>query len=75
MLSMIYSFLYTREAETFSMDYMFMTKKPEGTELLYPILVIKAKKSGGIWALPVIRKGPYLSNIVERVLKNNTRSW
>ena len=46
-----------------------MTKRPEGSELLYPILVIKAKKSGGIWALPVTRRGPYLSNIVARVCK------
>ena len=41
----------TREAETFSLDYIFMSKKPEGTEILHPILVIKAKNSGGGYGL------------------------
>ena len=57
-----------RHTETFSMDYMYMSKKPSQEELLHPILVVKAKISGGIWALPVTRKGPYLSNIVKRLV-------
>ena len=44
-----------------------MTSKPHDEELAHPILVIKARISGGVWALPVTRKGPYLSNIVQRI--------
>ena len=50
------------------MDYMYMNKNQIGEELFHPILVIKAKISGGVWALPVIRKGPYINNIVKRVV-------
>ena len=56
-----------RECEVFSLDYMYMTSKPTTEELAHPILVIKARVSGGVWALPVTRKGPYLNNIVQRV--------
>ena len=48
-----------RETEIFSMDYMYMTSKPTQDEIAHPILVIKARISGGVWALPVTRKGPY----------------
>ena len=51
----------------FSLDYMYMTAKPTKEELAHPILVIKARISKGVWALPVTRKGPYLSNIVQRI--------
>ena len=51
----------------FSMDYMYMTSKPTSEEIAHPILVIKARISGGGWALPVTGKGPCLSNIVQRV--------
>ena len=46
-----------RESEVFSLDYMYMTSKPTTEELAHPILVIKARVSGGVWALPVTRKG------------------
>ena len=58
---------HVRQTEIFSMDYMYMTSKPNAEEIAHPILVIKARISGGVWALPVTRKGPYLNNIVERV--------
>ena len=51
------------------MDYMYMTSKPNESEIVHPILVMKARISGGVWSLPVTRKGPYLTNIVERVTK------
>ena len=51
----------------FSIDYMYMTAKPTKEEIAHPILVIKARISEGVWALPVTRKGPYLNNIVQRV--------
>ena len=41
------------------MDYMYMTAKPDKEELAHPILDIKARISGGVWALPVTRKEPY----------------
>ena len=44
-----------------------MTSKPTSEELAHPMLVIKARISKGVWALPVTRKGPYLSNIVQRI--------
>ena len=50
------------------MDYMFMTDKPTDIDAVHPILVIKARISGEAWALPVLRKGPYLTNIVKRVM-------
>ena len=58
---------HVRQTEMFSLDYMYMTAKPTKEELAHPILVIKARISKGVWALPVTRKGPYLSNIVQRV--------
>ena len=58
---------HMRQTEVFSLDYMYMTSKPTSEELAHPILVIKARISKGVWALPVTRKGPYLSNIVQRV--------
>ena len=51
----------------FSIDYMYMTTKPTKEEIAHPILVMKARISEGVWALPVTRKGPYLNNIVQRV--------
>ena len=56
-----------RQTEVFSLDYMYMSSKPTSEELAHPILVSKARISKGVWALPVTRKGPYLSNIVQRV--------
>ena len=56
-----------RETEIFNMDYMYMTSKPTQDEIAHPILVIKARISGGVWALPVTCKGPYLSNVVQRI--------
>ena len=47
--------------------FKIMKRKPNKEELAHPILVIKARMSKGAWALPVTRKGPYLSNIVQRV--------
>ena len=44
-----------------------MTSKPSQIEIAHPILVIKARISGGVWALPVTRKGPYLTNVVQRI--------
>ena len=58
---------HQRESETISMDYMYMTSKPADQEKAHPILVLKSKIAGGVWSLPVTRKGPYLTNIVERV--------
>ena len=51
----------------FRLDYMYMTSKPNEEELA--ILVLKGRISEGVWALPVTRKGPYLTNIVQRVNK------
>ena len=36
-----------REAEVFNLDYMYMTSKPTQQELAHPILIIKARVSGG----------------------------
>ena len=44
-----------------------MTSKPTDEEIAHPILVIKGRISGGVWALPVTRKGPYLNNVVQRI--------
>ena len=60
---------HNRQAEMFSIDYMYMTAKPTKEEIAHPILVIKARISGGVWALPVTRKGPYMNNIVKRISK------
>ena len=40
-----------------SLDYMYMTKKPDDEQLRHPILVIKEKITGGMWALATLRKG------------------
>ena len=58
---------HVRQTEIFGMDYMYMTSKPTKEEIAHPILVIKGRISGGVWTLPVTRKGPYLSNITQRV--------
>ena len=58
---------HTRQTEVFGMDYMYMTSKPSQIEIAHPVLVIKARISGGVWALPVTRKGPYLTNVVQRI--------
>ena len=58
---------HSRQAEVFGMDYMYMTSKPSQAEIAHPILVIKGRISGGVWALPVTRKGPYLNNVVQRI--------
>ena len=58
---------HVRQTEVFGIDYMYMTSKPTKEEIAHPILVIKGRISGGVWALPVTRKGPYLSNITQRV--------
>ena len=58
-----------RDCASFSMDYMYMTSKPSEKEITHPILVIKERSSDGIWALPVIRKGTFKNNIVQRILK------
>ena len=34
-----------------------MTQNPNENQVDYPILVIKEKGSGEVWALPVVRKG------------------
>ena len=60
---------HSRGVAMFSMDYMFMTQKPNEEDLMYPILVIKEKISNGVWALPVIRKGAYKSKIIKRVIE------
>ena len=49
------------------LDYMFMTPKPSGEHLVYPILVIKDSKSGGIWTIPTSRKGITGFNVVARI--------
>ena len=38
---------HMRQAEMLSMDYMYMTSKPTKEEVAHPILVIKARISGG----------------------------
>ncbi len=45
-----------------------MTSKPDALEIAHPSLVIKTKLFGGAWALPVTRKGPYMTNAVKRVM-------
>ena len=60
---------HVREAEMSGMDYMYISSKPTGEEIAHLILVIKATISVGVWALPVTRKGQYLSNIIQRVNK------
>ena len=44
------------------MDYMYMTKKPTELEIAHPTLFIKGSISGGVWSLPVTRKGPMKKN-------------
>ena len=60
-----------RGVPVFSIDYMFLN----GDEYLsYPVVVMTESESGGIWSIPVMRKGNYseyvskrLSNIIEKV--------
>ena len=60
---------HVRQTEVISGDYMYMMKQPDDEQLVHPILVLKAKISGGVWALPVTRKGTYLNNVAERVAR------
>ena len=59
---------YSRTTAMFCMDYMYMTKKPSEEDLMHPILVIKERMFGGVWSLPVLRKGTYMNNVVQRVV-------
>ncbi len=43
-------------------------KNQNDAEIAHPILVIKARMSKGVWALPVTRTGPYRTNIIQRVM-------
>ena len=56
---------HVRQTELISGDYMYMMKQPDDEQLMHPILVLKARISGGVWALPVTRKGTYLNNTAE----------
>ena len=58
-----------RKLPVVSMDYMFMSKKPDNDQLMYPILVMKDRKSGGIWTIPTDRKGKSGLNVVPRVIE------
>ena len=60
---------HSRNVAMFCMDYMFMNEKPNEEDRMYPILVVKERITNGIWALLVIRKGVYKSNIVKRVVE------
>ena len=46
-----------------------MSKKPDNDQLMYPILVMKDRKSGGIWTIPTDRKGKSGLNVVPRVIE------
>ena len=46
-----------RTFPSFHMDYMFMNPNVDEDQSNCPILVVKEKTIGGIWALPVVRKG------------------
>ena len=58
---------HSRTSAMFCMDYMYMTKKPSEEELMHPILVIKERVTDGVWAVPLIRKGTFKSNVVSQV--------
>ena len=58
-----------RECTVFSMDYMFMGNKDREEIGKYPVLVIKERKSGGVWALATEKKGPSDKNIIKRIVK------
>ena len=57
-----------RELSVVPMDYMFMSTKPDDEQLMYPILVMKDKKSGGIWTIPTDRKGKSGLNVAPRII-------
>ena len=48
---------HVRTFPSFHIDYMFMNPNVDEEQSNCPMLVIKEKNSGGIWALPVVRKG------------------
>ena len=61
----------SRGIPVFSIDYMFLKGKES---LSFPVLVITESESGGIWAIPVRRKGNYsdyvshrIASVIERV--------
>jgi len=54
----------SRGIPAYSIDYMFLL----GRETLSnPILVMTESESGGIWAIPVKRKGSYSSYVSQRI--------
>ena len=53
-----------RGVPVFSIDYMFLNGKDS---LADPALVMTESESGGVWALPVKRKGNYTSYISSRI--------
>ena len=60
-----------RGVPVFSIDYMFLNGKED---LSNPIIVVVESESGGIWVVPVVRKGNYrkyvsgkISEIIEKI--------
>ena len=60
-----------RRIPVFSIDYMFLNGKES---LGNPIVIVTEKESGGIWAIPVKKKGNYsdyvsrrIANIIDKV--------
>ena len=59
-----------REFPSFHMDYMFMSPNVFDEQSNFPILVLKEKTTGGVWAIPVMRKGINGGDqVVERLVK------
>ena len=48
----------------FSIDYMFLN---DTESLSNPVIVVTEKESGGIWAIPVKRKGNYSDYVSKRI--------
>lgn len=57
-----------RECPIFSISYMSMGKKEREEPGKYPVLVIKERKSGGVWALATEKKGPHESSLIKRIV-------
>jgi len=63
-----------RSIPIFHMDYMYITSDYSVNDISNPILVIKERHSGAIWAFMQEHKGATPSRIIERVSNENNRA-
>ena len=58
-----------RSIPVFSLDYFYMTSNPDEDQMCKPLLVVKERKTKGVWVLAVDRKGAHNTHIIERIAK------